>query len=377
MTSEIMNKNKQDLSEERPLFSFCLFAYNQEKFIREAIEGALNQTYSPLEIILSDDCSRDKTFEIMQEIAENYNGIHKIILNRNKKNLGLIDHINMVAQLAQGDWLVMAAGDDISMAHRVETAYNKLMKLDNPEVVKYIGTAIDSILYNGKQIGTFYYDFSKKIVLPGCMAIYSKDCFNLFQPLSKNIAAEDYVLPFRALLLGKILLINESTVKYRSGVSNDYLISHIKNLQYLKKIIFAYKERNKDLDFIKSSLNKFFLEKIKDLNNGWINYTYDNQEEEIRKRERILTIKKMNLRKRIRYLIDNTELEMIEKVKLLLNSFKWYRIFNGKIQIFKRSKPVKNSQFERFIVVNMNDIITKKYIIEGYNNIDFENGVVK
>ena len=58
--------------QDRPLVTFALFAYNQEKYIREAVEGAFSQTYEPLEIILSDDCSSGGTFEIMQEIAAEY-----------------------------------------------------------------------------------------------------------------------------------------------------------------------------------------------------------------------------------------------------------------------------------------------------------------
>jgi glycosyltransferase involved in cell wall biosynthesis len=50
--------------EERPLITFALFAYNQEQFIAEAVQGALSQTYSPLEIILS-DWSADSTFHVM------------------------------------------------------------------------------------------------------------------------------------------------------------------------------------------------------------------------------------------------------------------------------------------------------------------------
>lgn len=38
--------------EKRPLVTFALFAYNQERFIREAVEGALAQTYSPLQVVL-------------------------------------------------------------------------------------------------------------------------------------------------------------------------------------------------------------------------------------------------------------------------------------------------------------------------------------
>src|SRR4051812_34720579 len=72
----------------RPLVTFALFAYNHERFIRKAVDGALAQTYQPLEIIISDDCSTDRTFEIAQGMASAYNGAHKVVVNRNPKNLG-------------------------------------------------------------------------------------------------------------------------------------------------------------------------------------------------------------------------------------------------------------------------------------------------
>src|ERR1017187_4006697 len=112
------NQSRIDGNRERPVVSFVLLAYKQEQFIREAVEGALAQTYSPLEIILSDDCSPDRTFEIMQEMAAAYRGPHKIILNRNPKNLGIGAHVNRGMELAKGEWIVVAAGDDISLPER-------------------------------------------------------------------------------------------------------------------------------------------------------------------------------------------------------------------------------------------------------------------
>ncbi len=104
--------------QEKPLITFILFAYNQECFIRDAIEGALSQTYSPLEIILSDDCSTDSTFLIMKEMVTNYNGQHKIVINQNENNIGLCAHINRCVELSQGELLVGAAGDDVSLPER-------------------------------------------------------------------------------------------------------------------------------------------------------------------------------------------------------------------------------------------------------------------
>ena len=43
------------MKENKPLISFILITYNQEDFVRDALDGAFNQTYSPLEIIITDD----------------------------------------------------------------------------------------------------------------------------------------------------------------------------------------------------------------------------------------------------------------------------------------------------------------------------------
>lgn len=102
-----------------PLVTFALFAYNQEKFIREAVEGAFAQTYEPLEIILSDDCSTDRTFEIMQEMAAAYRGPHRVRAVQTPQNLGVVQHVLLRGREAAGEIVVVAAGDDISLPERV------------------------------------------------------------------------------------------------------------------------------------------------------------------------------------------------------------------------------------------------------------------
>lgn len=105
-------------SAEHPLVTFALFAFNQEQYVREAVEGALAQTYTPLQIILSDDCSSDSTPAILEEMAAAYNGPHRVVVRRGQKNIGTLSHVLRVAALAEGELIVVAAGDDISLPER-------------------------------------------------------------------------------------------------------------------------------------------------------------------------------------------------------------------------------------------------------------------
>jgi hypothetical protein len=131
MTDQTVDETVLNASNGRPLVTFALFAYNQQKYIREAVESALSQTYQPLEIILSDDCSSDRTFQIMEEMVAKYDGPHVVKLNRNTVNMGLVRHVFDVGAGASGEYVVVAAGDDISKPHRTEAL---AMALYDPDV---------------------------------------------------------------------------------------------------------------------------------------------------------------------------------------------------------------------------------------------------
>lgn len=104
----------------RPLVSYLLFSYRQEKFIEAAMRSALAQTYQPLEIIVSDDCSPDATYAIIESIAQAYGGPHRLVINRNAHNLGMGAHYQHVFDMARGEVFVLAAGDDLSSPGRTE-----------------------------------------------------------------------------------------------------------------------------------------------------------------------------------------------------------------------------------------------------------------
>lgn len=237
----------------KPLITFMIIGFNQERFIREAIYGAFSQTYEPLEIILSDDCSTDDTFEIMKKMANLYSGPHKIILNKNKHNLGIGRHINKVMSLSKGEIIVAAAGDDISIPERTISIY-KAWEMSNRKAFS-IDSECEIIDENGirllkelnqyekreKQLINFTENF-RNLVL-GSTHAWHRDVFKIFGPLP-GIIQEDITIPPRSMLLGEIHHINKPLVKYRVHSSNICSIKKIsgseniiKSLSFIKDII--------------------------------------------------------------------------------------------------------------------------------------------
>lgn len=213
-------------NKEKPLVTFGLIAYNQEQYIRDAVAGAFAQTYSPMQIILSDDGSPDKTFEIMQEMASQYQGPHQIVLNRNEPNLGIGGHINQVMNLAKGELIVIAAGDDYSLPHRTETLVNTWLKLDKKPDSLHSATAVIDEQSNMiveklpvRDARQFSADAIASWGIPviGATHAWSSRNFETFGPLIHGCNIEDRAIAFRSALLGGSAYVDEVLVYYRTG----------------------------------------------------------------------------------------------------------------------------------------------------------------
>jgi glycosyltransferase involved in cell wall biosynthesis len=222
---------KEKKKSEAPLVTFALFAYNQERYIREAIEGAFSQDYGNLEIILSDDCSSDNTFSIIQEMAENYSGPHRIVINRNSRNLNVAGHFNVVAEMSKGELLIASAGDDISFPERSKAITEEWQRNGKCSIAIYsdfipVDSESNVVSDFAENVfrGTITLEDAAKggLHVLGATAAYSMDLFTSFPKINSDVRHEDRVLPFRALLMsGACCLVDEKLVQYRveGGVS--------------------------------------------------------------------------------------------------------------------------------------------------------------
>lgn len=208
-----------------PRVSVYFITYNQEAFVKTSLQSILQQTYTPLEIIISDDASTDQTFPIIQQVVADYQGPHTLVVTQNACNLGIAENINKVWRMAQGELVVNATGSDISMPERVA----ELVRVWQADPAVYaVCSAVTQIDEHGrviknKSIRKWHKTehaaiMSDQFYWIGSSAAYSRALYLRFGDMH---GVEDLVYYRRALLLGKIAYVDHPLVHWRMrGVSN-------------------------------------------------------------------------------------------------------------------------------------------------------------
>ena len=116
-----------------PIFIDVLITtYNSEKYIRETIDSVLNQTYENFRIIIVDDCSTDKTFDICKKYKKKYRD--KIKLYKLKKNsASAAIPRNFGIKKCKSDYIAFLDSDDIWMKNKLEYQVSKIINL--PKII--------------------------------------------------------------------------------------------------------------------------------------------------------------------------------------------------------------------------------------------------
>lgn len=230
MVKEVIAENSET-NVIAPLITFALFTYNQEQFVRQAIESAFAQAYEPLEIIVSDDCSTDLTFEIVKEMTAQYQGAHRVVARSTVRNLGTFAHVVEVASEARGDLIILASGDDISKPERsselhkawVQTGawglHSKYDRINNYGVVEGTGELSQPLLMPEYRLRRYFYQEDGEVnIVHGATSAYDRRLFDYIDKETReNILSEDGALSLVLNMLNKgVCALDQSLVLYRS-----------------------------------------------------------------------------------------------------------------------------------------------------------------
>lgn len=221
-----------------PIISVVMPVYNAEKYLSEAIESILNQTFRDFEFIVVYDRSQDRSLEIIKSYMEIDKRIKLIELD----NKGLVYSLNTGIEVAKGKYIARMDADDISLPERLEVQYNYME--ENPDIT-ILGAFIEAFGADMRTHNSIQNWFNEKInyqnqyvkAANGCPiahpTVLMKRDFAKLEKYSMDYSAmEDFELWVRAIKKGyNISNVDRVLLKYR--VHTESKSNCEKNLIYL------------------------------------------------------------------------------------------------------------------------------------------------
>ena len=259
--------------------SICIPTFNNEKYISETIDSALNQTYQNFEIIVSDDASKDRTIEIARKFHD-----PRIKIFVNRTNTGITANWNRAVNLASGDYIKLVCGDDILYPTCIEKQ-TEILNNDASSAIALVTTYSDVIDWkskiilkrknflapgrnNSEQVIKKCMRFGTNLIGEPVVGMYRRD--SLTQG-TKYDGANPYMIDldfwFQLLMTGRLFVIDEYLAAFR--VSSNSISSSLKFSQFQAVKKFIQHQRKKQAitladEFI-GTINAFFITILRNL----------------------------------------------------------------------------------------------------------------
>ena len=313
------------MNNEEIMVSICCMTYNQEKYIKQALDSFLMQkTNFKFEIIIHDDCSTDNTTNIIKEYAEKYPDIVVPIYESENQYSKGIDVCTPCWNKSKGKYIALCEGDDYWCSkNKLQIQFDFMEKNNDCSLVTnafYLLNDRTKKLKKCRQpiYGTRYYSTDEIIKYDGSVfstasLFYRKKFVNNLPDFYYNCPIGDYPLIIYLSLCGKVYFINKFLNVYRVDAKNSWSSKQNEGNQK------EFTERRE----------KFYNKIFEMLNE--VNKITDNKYSD--------SIELIVLNKKLELCILKNELNIIkqEKYKKLYNLYN----FRGKIKLFLiRNYPV-------------------------------------
>ncbi|MCU0398534.1 MAG: glycosyltransferase [Cyclobacteriaceae bacterium] len=221
-----------------PLVSVICLCYNHERFVREAVVSVIHQTYPNIQIIVADDASTDASAGVIRQLKIDYPQIELLLL---EQNLGNCKAFNRALELANGDYIIDLAADDILLPGRIQKQVDFFINSGKEYGVVYSNA--NYIDETGKFIRNhFEYLLQKKFIrevpqgdifllvirayfIPSPTVMFRKEIIDQLNGYDENLAYEDFdfwVRSARITLYGYIPEVLTLIRKHRASLSTGW-----------------------------------------------------------------------------------------------------------------------------------------------------------
>ena len=224
----------------KPKISFIASVYNKEKYLPSLILSIQNQLLKEFEVILIDDCSIDKSIEIINEFKDRDK---RIKLMKNKKNMGSLYTRYNGAIHAKGEYIIFVDSDDIILKNGLFKAYNHITN-KNLDIVEFHAVFEKNEMNYIRRKSYKYLDVIYQPVL-SYIYYYKKNSGD-----EQNTALWDKLVK-REVVYKALNFIGEKYIQEKIIIENDVLLlfsifRYSKSFQYIDEIGYYYFRTNND-----------------------------------------------------------------------------------------------------------------------------------
>jgi len=265
---------------EKPLVSIVIPAYNHGKYLNEAIESVLVQSYPNIELLVFDDGSVDNTSEILASYGD-------LFYWECHTNIGQSATLNKGWEIAKGGIVSYLSADDALEVEAVEVAVRCLIENENAILVYGDYLLIDAKSQVIKRVYAPEFDYSEMVanivVQPGPGVFFWKDGFKEVGGWDVSLCqVPDYEYWLRLGLLGEFIRVPKSLAHYRvHEESQSYVEASIEKSEECIRVMEQYFKNNKVPDEIealeaKAKSMAYLIAARFHLRAGRYKYTYTN-----------------------------------------------------------------------------------------------------
>ncbi|MBT8379448.1 MAG: glycosyltransferase family 2 protein [Ignavibacteria bacterium] len=216
------------LSQKRKLVSIAMTTYNGESYLAEQIESILAQSYKNIELIIVDDCSTDRTIDILNNYKEQKN----IKIFKNSGRLGVINNFSKAISLCAGEYIALSDQDDIWYEEKIVKLLDGIESEENVLMICSDAIIIDTekkiispswfefqSIYIPKKKFVFYEVVYQNFAL-GCTMLFNRSLLKRVLPIPEESISHDWWIAANAALLGRIIVVNDQLILKRKHNAN-------------------------------------------------------------------------------------------------------------------------------------------------------------
>ena len=240
--------------------------FNSEKYIGTLLDSLENQTCKDMHIIVGDDGSTDKTLEIVGEYAEKFGNIE--VLKREKNCGGAKENFFDMLKYSKSKYVMFCDHDDFWLENKVEKSLSEIKKAEEKygDIPLLVHTDLQVADENLLEISSSMFEMQKlpknagvrnllvQNCVTGCTMLFNDKLRDIVKYKNlRNIIMHDHYLALVAAVFGKIVFLDEATIKYRQHGENEVGAKDVSSAAYVSG-------RIKDKRGIKDSLAKTYAQ---------------------------------------------------------------------------------------------------------------------